>query len=142
MSDERALNRIENITRTQEEYVVPYSEIQKALKNIKKQEPNSTDHLIVLLYNTVAWRDDVGNLKVYSGDKDPPKDGTNYYGVKKNKIYLRDYKTQRQHGAKEYELPAEIKKIFEIQNIKANGKKKYLVSKASGGKYLNGKISS
>ena len=140
MNVEKSSNRLDTIDDTQTKSILPYSEIELALKNIKKTEPNSTNHLIVLLYNYNAWRDDVGNLKIYNESGNPPKDKQNYYSVKQNKIFLRSYKTVREYGAKEYDLPKEVAKIFDIQNKAEKGKKKYLISKPDGEKYSEGTL--
>ena len=139
MGGEMTKKQLQDIERTQTEVAVSYSKISNALTKIRKSDKNSTDHLIVLLYNLVAWRDDVGNLKVFRGDGQPPKTG-NHYSVKENKIYLRDYKTAGKYGAKEYPMPDEIKKIFEARDKKT--KQSYLVAQSNGEKYKNGKISS
>ena len=75
MSGDRALYGVDQIEKTKNERAVPYSEIEKALKNIRKSKPNSQEHLIIALYNINAWRDNVGNLRVVLGE--PPNDKQN-----------------------------------------------------------------
>jgi hypothetical protein len=141
MKREKTSGRINVINLTKTGTVLRYSDIESALKNIRKTDPNSTNHMILLLYNYNAWRDDLGDLKVYDGNGNPPNNTQNYYSVKQNKIFLRSYKTVREYGAKEYgDLPAEVAKIFKIQNKAEGGNKKYLISKKDGEMYSKGKI--
>ena len=142
MRREKTSGRINVINLTKTGKVLRYSYIESALKNIRKTDPNSTNHMIILLYNYNAWRDDLGDLKIYDGNGNPPNNTQNYYSVKQNKIFLRSYKTVREYGAKEYDLPAEVAKIFKIQNKAEGGNKKYLISKKDGERYSEGKISS
>jgi len=140
MGGEITKKQLENIRKTQTAYVVPFKKIEKALTTISKgNTKNSIDHLIVQLYNEVPWRDDVGKLKIWRKGGTPPKEG-NWYSPTENKIYLRDYKTERKYGPKEYKMTAEVKKIFEARDEKQ--KQNYLIEKPDGSLYNKGKISS
>ncbi len=139
MGGEITKKQLENIRKTQTAYVVSFSKIEKALKTISKNSPNSIDHLIVLLYNMVPWRDDIGKVQIWRKSGAPPPKG-NWYSPQTNKIYLREYKTARKYGPKEYVMTKELKNIFEARDKKK--KQNYLIQKPDGTLYNKGKISS
>jgi hypothetical protein len=127
---------------TDYESAVDVTLLRQAKDRLNETHQYSMEHLVVALYNHHPVRDDFGNVKMLYGNQPPPTDDdkNNYYHVKKNMLYLRDYKTAKSYGDKEIRLKPEVSKLIKEQ-IKRNGKRTWLVETNQGDRYADGRLS-
>jgi hypothetical protein len=131
----------EQLKITDIEEAVDIKLIKKAATEMAKTHKNSMHHLVVALYGNHPVRDNFGNVKMVYDGESVPDDNNNYYDFKNNVFYLRDYKTDKRYGEKQINFKPDVVKIIREQ-IKKNGKRKWLIEKQNGGeRYANGILS-
>jgi hypothetical protein len=131
----------EQLKQTDIEEAVDVQLIKKAAVEMGKKHKNSMHHLVVALYANHPVRDNFGNVEMVYDGQSVPDDNNNYYDVKNNVFYLRDYKTDKRYGEKQIKFKPDVLKIIREQ-IKTNGKRKWLIEKQNGGeRYANGILS-
>jgi len=117
-----------------------WSEVVKALDNVRIKAPNTQDHLIIALYNQYQIRDNYGDTLLIKGK---PKDQKhNYYNIKTGMFYNYNYKTDGKEDNDEFiielEMSNEVQDIVKTILVKQPDRK-YLIQKRNGEPYIDKK---
>jgi hypothetical protein len=136
------LYKQEAFTKTEFESAIPMKSLVKAHDVLKRKDPISMQTLITRMYLDRALRDNFGDVKMmYRQKEKPPSPRGNYYNLPENVFYLREYKVSKRYGPQEFGLSDEAVGIIKAQILDKGKNRDYLIEKASGGKYTDGKLS-
>jgi hypothetical protein len=103
-------------TRVDTREVIPLKKLQEAATIVAKKFPYSNEHLITAVYSEVALRDDLGNARILPSNQDKPSESTgNWYSVKSNTLFLRDFKNARVRGETKTKFSTTIKNIVQVR---------------------------
>ncbi len=115
-----------------------WSEVQKALDNVRDLAPNTQDHLIISLYNQYQIRDNYGDTLLIKGK--PKDENKNYYNINTGMFYNNSFKTdsKSEDFITKLEMSKEVQDIVK-ELIKNQPDRKYLIQKKNGDPYIDKK---